>query len=141
MRQPFSTRPWQHVLEPLCGYLLLGERLYQGQSVTSSFNFGPFIESNRSVRELVEEAIRFWPGSWEDVSDNLAPHESTRLHLQIDKAYHQLSWRPLWSFAQTIERTFAWYLAVINGTSPLQCCMIDLRSYLKLWLMFANVEH
>jgi CDP-glucose 4,6-dehydratase len=66
-----ATRPWQHVLEPLGGYLRLAERLAgdAGHTYASAFNFGPALESNRSVRELVEEALKHWPGSWRDQSD------------------------------------------------------------------------
>ena len=130
VRRPGATRPWQHVLEPLGGYLLLAEHLANfGQSFATAFNFGPRLESNRSVRELVEAAIGQWPGSWHDLSDLAAPHEAGRLHLQIDKAHHQLGWRPLWPFAATVERTVAWYRAVHDGASPLECCLSDLNAY------------
>ena len=130
VRQPESTRPWQHVLEPLGGYLLLAEKLTTGgQAYASAFNFGPGLEANRSVRELVETVLPYWPGSWRDLSDHTAPHEAGRLHLQIDKAYHQLGWQPRWPFATTVERTVAWYRAVHEGASPLECCLQDLQIY------------
>ena len=130
VRRPGSTRPWQHTLEPLGGYLLLAEKLSTfGQSFATPFNFGPSLESNRSVRDLVEAAIVHWPGSWRDLSDPSAPHEADRLHLQIDKAHHQLGWKPLWPFATTVERTVSWYKAVHSGVSPLECCLADLHAY------------
>ena len=130
VRRPEATRPWQHVLEPLGGYLLLAEKLATaGQIYASAFNFGPALEANRKVRELVEEALPHWPGRWQDCSDPTAPHEAGRLHLQIDKAHHQLGWKPHWPFATTVERTVAWYRAVHHGASPLDCCMQDLQSY------------
>jgi CDP-glucose 4,6-dehydratase len=130
VRQPQATRPWQHVLEPLAGYLLLAEKMAAGGSAyASAFNFGPSLEANRSVRELVEAALDHWPGSWQDLSDPTAPHEAGRLHLQIDKAHHQLGWRPRWPFATTVERTVAWYRAVHEGASPLECCLADLHAY------------
>ena len=130
VRQPQATRPWQHVLEPLGGYLLLAEQLAAGSGAyASAFNFGPLLEANRSVRELVEAALDHWPGSWRDLSDPTAPHEAGRLHLQIDKSHHQLGWRPRWPFATTVERTVAWYRAVHEGASPLGCCLQDLQSY------------
>ena len=130
VRRPEATRPWQHVLEPLGGYLLLAEKLAKAaQTHTSAFNFGPALEANRSVRELVEASLAHWPGSWRDFSDPAAPHEAGRLHLQIDKAHHQLGWQPLWPFATTVERTVAWYRAVHEGASPLACCLHDLQSY------------
>jgi CDP-glucose 4,6-dehydratase len=131
VRRPDDTRPWQHVLEPLSGYLLLAERLATaGQKFASAFNFGPGLEANRSVRQLVEAALAHWPGRWQDLSDPTAPHEAGRLHLQIDKAHHQLGWRPRWSYVTTVERTVAWYRAVHEGASPLACCMADLQTYL-----------
>ena len=130
VRQPQATRPWQHVLEPLGGYLLLAQKLAAGGGAfASAFNFGPSLEANRSVRELVEAALAHWPGSWQDLSDLTAPHEAGRLHLQIDKAHHQLGWRPRWPFAVTVERTVAWYRAVQDGASPLECCLQDLEAY------------
>jgi CDP-glucose 4,6-dehydratase len=130
LRQPRATRPWQHVLEPLGGYLLLAEKLAaSGATYASAFNFGPTLEANRSVRELVDAALAHWPGSWRDLSDSTAPHEAGRLHLQIDKAHHQLAWRPRWPFATTVERTVAWYRTVHEGAEPLECCLLDLRSY------------
>jgi CDP-glucose 4,6-dehydratase len=77
--------PWQRVLEPLDGYLLLAERLSADPSLASAFNFGPQLEAHRSVRELVVEALLHWPGSWVDQSDPGAPHEASLLNLVIDK--------------------------------------------------------
>jgi len=117
------------VLEPLGGYLLLAERLLGDARHASAFNFGPTLEANRSVRELVEASLQHWPGSWRDGSDTHAPHEAGRLHLQIDKAHHQLGWQPRWDFATTVARTVAWYRAVHEGASPLACCLADLDAY------------
>jgi len=111
VRNPASTRPWQHVLEPLSGYLLLGMRLLgdSGTELCSAFNFGPWADSNRTVRELVEEILKHLPGKWVDRSDPASPHESHLLHLSIDKAYHLLGWRPVWGFAETVEKTAEGY--------------------------------
>ena len=112
VRNPAATRPWQHVLEPLGGYLLL--------------------EANRSVRELVEEALRHWPGAWLDQSDASSPHEARLLNLVIDKAHHQLGWAPRWPFATTIERTVRWYRQVHEGEAgALACCRDDLNHFLN----------
>jgi CDP-glucose 4,6-dehydratase len=137
VRNPRATRPWQHVLEPLGGYLLLAERLHGGadaasadQRLASCFNFGPQLEANRSVRELVDEALRYWPGSWHDRSDPTSPHEASLLNLVIDKAHHQLGWAPRWPFATTVERTVSWYRRVHQGeVSALECCLGDLLAY------------
>ena len=134
VRNPKATRPWQHVLEPLGGYLLLAERLASvgvnsENTYTEAFNFGPLLDANRPVSDLIEAALQHWPGRWKDLSDTNAPHEAGRLHLQIDKAHHQLRWRPHWEFDITVARTVAWYRAVHNGASALNCCLADLDAY------------
>ena len=147
VRNRVATRPWQHVLEPLSGYLWLGARLaesdFRGQPVrrslgeggrseisgqrsadgdsqlsalnaqlSSAFNFGPELSSNRTVLELVQEVLAHWPGKWEDRSDPAAVHEAKLLNLAIDKAHHLLDWKPVWSFERTIATTMQWYRAV-----------------------------
>ncbi len=130
LRRPRATRPWQHVLEPLGGYLRLAERLTAASEAhASAFNFGPTAEANRTVRELVEETFQHWPGRWCDQSDPQAPHEAGLLHLDISKAREQLGWQPQWDFATTVARTVAWYRAVHEGASALECCLLDLASY------------
>jgi len=136
IRKPGATRPWQHVLEPLSGYLCLAQALTEGHAseqesnpFCSPFNFGPSLESNRSVRHLIEATLQHWPGAWSDLSGALAVHEAGRLHLQIDKAHHQLGWHPRWPFATTVKRTVDWYQAVHQGVSPMDRCMNDLQLY------------
>jgi CDP-glucose 4,6-dehydratase len=132
VRNPGATRPWQHVLEPLGGYLCLAEALAASEQRARAFNFGPQLEANRPVRQLVEEALRHWPGRWEDQSDSLAPHEASLLNLVIDRAHHELGWWPRWGFATTVERTVNWYRSVHEGgASPLECCLEDLTEYLS----------
>jgi len=125
VRNKVSTRPWQHVLEPLSGYLLLGARLAaaadHASPLASAFNFGPGLASNRAVSDLVLEILRHWPGRWEDRSDPAAVHEATRLNLNTDKAFHLLQWEPVWNFADTIAQTVHWYRAVAEkpeGAAP-----------------------
>jgi CDP-glucose 4,6-dehydratase len=110
IRNRSATRPWQHVLEPLSGYLLLGARLLEAKSeCATAFNFGPNLQSNRTVGELVERLLKRWPGEAHDQSEANAPHEAGRLNLATDKAFHLLGWRPAWDFDQTIEKTVDWY--------------------------------
>ena len=130
VRNPAATRPWQHVLEPLGGYLRLAEALAtDSDPPCEAFNFGPQLESNRPVRELVTTMLSHWPGEWLDQSDLNAPHEAGLLHLQIDKAHHRLGWHPRWDYATTIARTVGWYRAVHEGASALECCLADLQAY------------
>lgn len=118
VRNPRATRPWQHVLEPLSGYLALASELWnqlavndtaRRRSLASAFNFGPSLASNQPVSALVREALRHWPGSWDDVSQPGALHEATLLNLATDKATHLLGWAPVWDFPTTLARTVAWY--------------------------------
>jgi CDP-glucose 4,6-dehydratase len=118
VRNKVATRPWQHVLEPLSGYLLLGASIHQTAAAASpavpsplcgSFNFGPDLTSNRTVAALVQEVLKHWPGQWEDRSDPKAVHEANLLNLATDKAFHFLKWRPVWNFEQTIKQTIDWY--------------------------------
>ena len=117
VRNKGATRPWQHVLEPLSGYLQLGACMAnpslarRPQLITEAFNFGPELDSNRSVEALVEEILKSWPGEWTDQSDPHAVHEATLLNLAIDKARHVLGWFPVWDFPTTINRTVSWYRA------------------------------
>ena len=130
VRNPTATRPWQHVLEPLGGYLRLAEALATDPAPPcEAFNFGPQLESNRPVGELVTKMLGHWPGEWLDQSDPNAPHEAGLLHLQIDKAHHRLGWQPRWDYATTVARTVAWYHAVHKVARPLECCLGDLAFY------------
>ena len=114
VRNKAATRPWQHVLEPLSGYLQLAAAIHSTSlnSLCGAFNFGPTLTSNRSVAELVHEVLKHWPGHWEDKSDPKAVHEARLLNLATDKAFHLLDWRPVWNFEQTVERTVFWYRQV-----------------------------
>ncbi len=113
VRNPNSTRPWQHVLEPLSGYLWLAARLTQASAsnpqLASAFNFGPAHEAVRTVGELVEEVLKHWPGRWEDKSDANAVHEARLLQLATDKAGALLGWSPVWGFPAAVESTIQWY--------------------------------
>jgi len=130
VRSPWATRPWQHVLEPLGAYLLLSERLHMDPfSYAEPFNFGPSVHANRSVKDLLEQVFSHWAGTWKDESDPNSPHEANRLHLQIDKAYHQLGWSPRWNFVTSVERTVRWYRNVHEGMTPFSCCLADLEAY------------
>jgi CDP-glucose 4,6-dehydratase len=118
VRNIHATRPWQHVLEPLSGYLWLGACLEDptlsnannSALLTSGFNFGPEIRSNKSVEELVKKILAYFPeGNWENTFKTNALYEASKLNLAIDKAYHLLNWNPIWDFDKTIEITCDWY--------------------------------
>lgn len=123
VRNKVATRPWQHVLEPLSGYLWLGaalsadERPAYASPLASAFNFGPALTSNRTVATLVQEVLKHWPGKWEDRSDPKAVHEAKLLNLATDKAFHFLKWQPVWNFEKTIAQTVGWYRDCVTGTT------------------------
>lgn len=130
LRNPSATRPFQHVLEPLSGYITLAERLFSGDPTwQSAFNFGPATDDLMSVRELVEAAAQIWPGAWVDASDPKAAHEAGRLSLTIDKARHDLGWNPRWTLGRGLRETISWYLAVHKGGDPAKITRDQIAGY------------
>ncbi len=122
VRNPGSIRPWQHVLEPLSGYLQLGAELAlaAGRRVelVSPFNFGPGRDAERTVGELADLVIRHWgSGSWEHVQPErfAGKHEAVYLKLATDKAWHQLRWKPSWEFEPAVRETVHWYRQAYSG--------------------------
>ncbi len=111
IRQPKSVRPWQHVLEPLGGYLLLAHRASsEGQRFAGPWNFGPRVEESVSVGELVERLRRRWPEvAVEYRADDNGPHEAAVLRLDCTKAREKLGWRPVLGLDATLDMTAAWY--------------------------------
>lgn len=111
VRAPGAVRPWQHVLDPLGGYLVLAEALHAGDDpqFQDGFNFGPAASAERPVRDLVEACLAVCPGSWRDASRADAPHEAGRLALSIDRARARLGWDPVWDFDRSIAETMRWY--------------------------------
>jgi CDP-glucose 4,6-dehydratase len=110
IRSPHATRPWQHVLECLAGYLLLGQRLLERRrEFADAWNFGPESEDNRTVAEVVTAFQGQWPEvKWEQAEDS-QPHESTLLYLDHSKATYELDWRPIWSLERALQVTADWY--------------------------------
>ena len=116
VRNPLATRPWQHVLEPLHGYLMLAQQLHRAppasdrlNQLCSGFNFGPESSSNRTVQELVDQLLQTIPGSWRNHCDPQSLHEAHLLHLCIDKAKSLLDWKPKWDFETSVKMTAEWY--------------------------------
>ena len=132
VRNKASTRPWQHVLEPLSGYLTLGAALAARErfdEVCGGFNFGPNPKDNRTVRELVEEILKWRAGAWVDRSDPAAVHEAGLLNLDIRKARRILGWKPRWNFAETVRQTVDWYSAVAEGADPIGITQRQIGEY------------
>ena len=139
VRNPLATRPWQHVLEPLGGYLLLGSKLltsdvHEAKSYCEAFNFGPLICSNKSVEELVTEIIKVWgEGTWTYNKDD-AFHEAYLLNLTIDKAYHKLRWLPAWEFKTTVTKTVEWYKAMWNKSDLIEITNRQILEYMDAFM-------
>ena len=110
IRSPQSTRPWQHVLESLSGYLLLGQRLFEeGKAYADAWNFGPSHEGNQNVEKVISLMKENWPAiEWQ--RDNVEqPHEANLLQLDSTKAMQILKWQPVWSFSEGISETAKWF--------------------------------
>lgn len=112
VRKPEATRPWQHVLEPLSGYLWLGASVINSPQncIGQSFNFGPDSSDVKSVRELVDLLAHYWgKGSWKHVPDDQNKKEATLLQLSCKKAQQYLQWKPIFNFDETVKHTALWY--------------------------------
>ncbi len=121
VRNPLATRPWQHVLEPLSGYLWLGHGLLTGRRVDAGWNFGPDQDNIRNVEQLVDELLRCWgSGSWVQSSEAGAPKEAMALSLNIEKAKAELDWRPVWEFSRTIVETASWFKSWSEGGNDIR---------------------
>lgn len=133
IRNPHATRPWQHVLEPLSGYLTLAQALYQaGPSFSGGWNFGPLDEDARSVEAVIKLLIKDWgtPASWKpEISEQ--PHEAHFLKLDCSKAKHYLGWAPKWSLEQAIKRITEWQGAYRKNLDMAQFSLHQISDYLK----------
>jgi CDP-glucose 4,6-dehydratase len=117
LRNPSATRPWQHVLEPLSGYLLLASRMYEKpKQFGGPYNFGPESREMHTVNDIANELISVWgAGKIKITKKDSDPPEAGLLHLNCDKAHHDLGWYPRWNFTRTVEQTAKWYKSVKEG--------------------------
>lgn len=134
IRNPYATRPWQHVLEPLAGYLLLGEKLLQGKNeFQSAWNFGPIYENNKNVETLVANIIKLYgEGVYKIEQNTNAPFESYFLSLDITKAIQKLNWSPILNFEETIKFTIDWYKNY-QKEDAYDICFNQIAEYEKRW--------
>ncbi len=132
MRNPKSVRPWQHVLEPLSGYIMLAERLYIKEvGLCEAFNFGPNNQSNQTVENLIREVLIHWSGEFTYIEDTKHLHEAHLLALNNDKAYKSLTWSPRWDFHKTVQYTVEWYKAFEFGKDPWEITNQDLNTFIS----------
>jgi CDP-glucose 4,6-dehydratase len=132
IRSPDATRPWQHVLEPVFGYLLLGARLLASpKELSGAWNFGPRAEAERTVHELANAVVAAWGAGSVDVQrPKDAPHEAGLLALSCDKARHRLGWQAQWGFATAVAETIGWYRRVHDGAPALETSRAQIAAYL-----------
>ena len=146
IRSPRAVRPWQHVLEPLCGYLRLGAALWQDpQKYSGPWNFGPEDSSHLTVAEMTTRLIRYWgDGSWNDLSDPQALHEASLLKLNCDKAHAELNWRSVLTIDECLQMTAEWYKKFYTGSQnddmhPL--CVEQINKYQEMTMAKRQTTH
>ena len=134
IRNPRATRPWQHVLEPLSGYLMLAEKLYNhGQTFAGAFNFGPDEEGTKTVQWIVEQLTQIWGNGacWQlDLESH--PHEAHHLKLDCSKAREMLGWKPNWNLTQALQAIIIWHKAHStnqNSTEMRSLCLQQIKEY------------
>lgn len=138
VRNPLATRPWQHVLEPLSGYLVLAQHLYAshgnelGFDVAEGWNFGPKDDDARSVDWILNAMVEQWGENacWE-LDENPQPHEAKFLKLDISKAKSRLSWAPTWRLEHTLSRITTWHKAFLNKDNMHLACIQEINDYMK----------
>ena len=140
IRSPYATRPWQHVLEPLSGYLLLGWKLLQGKKdYADGWNFGPNMDSNITVENVVKESKKYWKKIHYTINDNkVSLHEANLLMLDCSKANKFLKWKPVWGVEETFEKTITWYKhyyqnGKINTEEDLAAFIIEAKRKDFIW--------
>ena len=130
IRRPESIRPWQHVLEPLAGYLTLAEKLWAAPNCAGAYNFGPYTHEAVTVRDVIELARAAYGSGqvcYGDGSDG--PHEAGWLALEIAKAKNELNVSPRWDLVMAVNRTMNWYREQQNGSDALKLCRNELADY------------
>jgi CDP-glucose 4,6-dehydratase len=140
IRNPHAIRPWQHVLEPLSGYLLLAERLYKhGQADAEGWNFGPRDEDARSVQWIVEHLCETWGNnaSW-SLQPGDHPHEANYLKLDISKAHQRLQWAPRWTLATALTCITTWHKAWLTGHDMRTYSLKQIADYQSTWTVAAD---
>jgi CDP-glucose 4,6-dehydratase len=130
VRRPDAVRPWQHVLEPLSGYLALAERLWMAPALAGAYNFGPHPQDAETVRTVVELArAAYGSGNVSYGSCEMGPYESGWLALETAKARIKLDVRPRWTLGEAVTRAVAWYRAQREGTDARNLCYVDIAAY------------
>jgi CDP-glucose 4,6-dehydratase len=133
IRNPHATRPWQHVLEPLSGYLSLAERLYSdGQAFAEAWNFGPRDQDARPVQWIVENLAQGWgQGARWEIDSGEHPHEAHYLKLDISKAKARLGWQPIWGLSTALQKISHWHKAYLGGEDMRAFTLREIESFVR----------
>ena len=130
IRRPGSTRPWQHVLDPLAAYLRLAERLWHGQAQHGAYNFGPLSHEAATVREVVTLARQVHGAGESQFGDgHEGPHEADWLALEVARARHELGVLPRWSLQEAVTRTVQWYRRQVDGADARALCLAEIEDH------------
>lgn len=130
IRNPASTRPWQHVLEPLSGYLVLAQNLYQNpRDFAEGWNFGPRDEDAKRVDWILNYMVEHWEGASWELDKNFHPHEAGYLKLDISKAKAKLNWLPTWHLEQALDRIIKWHRAWLNKQDMQKYCLSEINDF------------
>jgi len=146
IRSPHAVRPWQHVLEPLGGYLQLGALISQDtQKYSGPWNFGPDDGSHLTVAEMADRLIKYWgDGSWEDLSGPQVPHEAKLLKLNCDKAHFGLNWHSVLTIDECLQMTAEWYKKFYTRSQKEDMhpfCVEQIRKYKKMTIAKRQTTH
>ena len=140
IRSPDAIRPWQHVLEPLSGYLKLAQALYQDpRSYAEGWNFGPNEDEAKPVSWILDQMVGYWPGSsWklDQFAEN--PHEANYLKLDISKAKSNLHWRPVWSLSETLSHIVSWHKNWVSGKDMQKTSIDEISKYMQSMYKISN---
>lgn len=131
IRNPRAVRPWQHVLEPLSGYLSLAEHLVtEGEAFAEGWNFGPAARETCAVQEVADRLVAHWGdgASWQGTASG-GPHEAGLLALDCTKAQHRLGWMPRWNLDHTIARIVSWQRAYLHGADMRDFTLSQIKAY------------
>jgi len=132
IRNPEATRPWQHVLEPLSGYLILAQRLYENENdFAEGWNFGPHKQDVKPVSWILDNMVKKWPASSWELDKGPFPHEASFLLLDISKAQSKLGWSPVWDLSHTLEKIVTWHKSWLNNENAQALCFFEIEEYTK----------
>jgi CDP-glucose 4,6-dehydratase len=132
VRNPQATRPWQHVLEPLSGYLLLAENLFNNpMRFSEGWNFGPLNDDVKPVDWILDQMTKLWPNSSWQLDNSTNPHEANLLKLDISKARSQLNWNPTWNLETSLKKIVQWQKICDTGADMHGVCINEINEFIK----------